>query len=115
MTTEDHIKGINTAIGEIKQEQADHNLADDNRFKAIIETNQSQTALLQTMRNEQTTHFEKQAKMLEWFNDMNVIKDSRLRFLKATGLWTGAIVGISTVFSIVWLGIKFLILQVITK
>lgn len=91
-----------------------HEKSDDKEFGDIKQTLDDQNVdykELHTMLNDlvksQNDYHEASAPMLEWFKTMTMGKMFRLNFLKATGLWTGVIIGLSTVLGIIWVVIKF--------
>jgi hypothetical protein len=46
--------------------------------------------------------------MFEWFWEMNMGKKMRLNYLRAIGVWSGVIIGLSAVGGIVWTALKLL-------
>lgn len=110
------IKEMKEGIESIKLGAEGHNKADDVRFgenkEQNIEILEKIDELFEMQRiahEKQQTFYTKAEPMIEWFNDMNVIKESRIKLLKATGLWTGVIIGVTTVFGIIVAGIKWLL------
>lgn len=110
------IREIKDNINVMKLGAESHNKADDVRFgenkEQNIEILKKIDELFEMQRaahDKQQTFYTKAEPMVEWFNDMNVIKESRIKLLKATGLWTGVIIGLTTVFGIIIAGAKWLL------
>jgi hypothetical protein len=105
-------------IKDIRDRMEKHTKADDIRFEEnanqtieILKKIDKLTEVQKTAHEKQETFFANAEPVIKYFNDMNIIKDQRIKMLKATGLVTGVILGVSSVFGVIWAIFKFLVFQ----